>query len=85
MFLSVRILHAAASRSSTLTSRSLSELDDAYHTEMVVYHEASRLLCRFDHTPQSMRCSRTDSEWLRRTISSKISFLLLLVFYAYPW
>ena len=33
---------------------SLSELDNACHTnEMVVYHEASRSLCRFDHTPQS--------------------------------
>ena len=47
--------------------------------EMVVYHKASRSLCRFDHTPQSQsypmfdRCSSWLREWLCRTVSSKIS------------
>ena len=60
---------------------SLSEVDDACHTnKMVVYHKASRSLCRFEHTPQSWSDLMFESwfrEWLCNTVLSKINLPLL--------
>ena len=65
---------------------SLSELDDACHTnEMVVYHKASRSIICVDLTTPLGHDPIVDSidfkswcwEWLCRTISSKISSSLL--------